>query len=84
MSGYLICKGTPKEEVEKIMSSFKLWYDEALSNALKMSIFWTDTDIENKELLVKVKGGYFNLDEVIILGIKSCAEHIDLSIIRKE
>jgi len=83
MSGYLICKGTPKEEVEKIMSSFKLWYDEALSNALKMSIFWTDTDIENKELLVKVKGGYFILDEVIVMGVKWCAENLDMNLIKK-
>lgn len=81
MGGYLICK-LAKEEVEKQVKDIKLWYDEDLSKALRLSIFWTETDIK-KELQQKVKGKFFTIDEVIIFGIKYASEFTDLSQIKK-
>jgi len=80
MGGYLICK-MPKEEVEKNIKNIKIWYDEGLSQALKLSIFWTDAEIK-KETALLVKGKFFTIDEVIIFGIKYASEFTDLSQIK--
>lgn len=82
MGGYLICK-LDKEKVEKEIKNIKLWFDEGLSKALRLSIFWVEEKGIKKELQQKVKGKFFTIDEVIVFGIKYASEFTDLSEIKK-
>jgi len=80
MGGYLICK-LDRGEVEREIK-VRLWYDEDLSKALKLSIFWVDEKEIKKELQEKVRGRFFTIDEIVIYGIKYASEFTDLSQIK--
>jgi len=77
MEGYVISR-LSKIEVERELHFIGLKYDPELSKMLKMSVFWFEGVID-KKYERDIKGRVFNLNEIIMAGLKTCADHVDFN-----